>query len=336
MATFKKDRVAAGVIWRVQVAIKGVRKSSTFTTKAEAAAWAAETETEIRRAGNTDTPPQKTLTEAAARYISEVSLHKRGYRWERIRLAALERHSVNGIELGAMYLSDITPEILGAWRDQRMSGLKKVLGSTINRDLNLLSHVFTTARREWKWITESPTTDVRRPKDSAHRDRRITDDEIERLCLALGFDEARVETKSGASAIAFLFAIETAMRAGEICGLTADDITGQVAHLPKTKNGRKRDVPLSKRALELLTYLPDHGATIFTISTSSLDALFRKARGRACVENLTFHDSRHEAITRLAKKISVLDLARMVGHTDLNELQTYYNETAADIATKLD
>ena len=154
--------------------------------------------------------------------------------------------------------------------------------------------------------------------------------------MAAGIIYQTVTTKSGAAAIAFLFAIETAMRAGEICGLTAPDITGRVAHLPQTKNGRKRDVPLSRRALELLAYLPVDSATVFGITSASLDALFRKTRDRASIENLTFHDSRHEAITRLAKKLNVLDLARMVGHTDLNELQTYYNESAADIAEKLD
>lgn len=50
---------------------------------------------------------------------------------------------------------------------------------------------------------------------------------------------------------------------------------------------------------------------------------------------LTFHDTRHEAITRLAKKLHVLDLARMVGHSDIRQLHTYYNETAADIAARI-
>ena len=76
-----------------------------------------------------------------------------------------------------------------------------------------------------------------------------------------------------------------------------------------------------RRALELLALLPDSGeAPLFGISTSSLDALFRKARERSCIEGLTFHDSWHAAITRLAKKLNVLDLARMVGHRDLRML----------------
>ncbi|WP_282433170.1 tyrosine-type recombinase/integrase [Massilia oculi] len=66
-----------------------------------------------------------------------------------------------------------------------------------------------------------------------------------------------------------------------------------------------------------------------------LDALFRKAKKAAGIEGLTFHDTRHEAITRLAQKLDVLDLARMVGHTNINQLRTYYNPTAEDIASRL-
>jgi len=139
--------------------------------------------------------------------------------------------------------------------------------------------------------------------------------------------------------VAFLFAIETAMRSGEILGLTSltVDFVSQVAHLPLTKNGGARDVPLSTRAILLLRMLPTvkDGEQLFALSDKSRDALFRKARDRSGVIGLTFHDTRHEAITRLAKKLQPLDLARMTGHTNLQELMTYYNESAADIAKRL-
>ncbi|MGK5069237.1 tyrosine-type recombinase/integrase [Janthinobacterium sp. RT4P48] len=327
MASITKQKTG----WRVQISVKGTRDSSVLPTKAEAQAWAVEREAQMRRMVETGVNTDKTCQDAFDRYSAEVSPHKRGARWEGIRLAAIARHVVDRVSLGEMKLCDVTADVLGQWRDER---LLSVAGSTVNRDLNLLSHVFTTARREWKWISSSPTVDVRRPQNPQPRDRRITDDEIERICLALGFD-GEVTTKSSAIAVAFLFAIETAMRAGEICGLTWVDIEGNVAHLPRTKNGTKRSVPLSGRAIELLGLLPPGNDTCFGISTASLDALFRKARGAAGVDDLTFHDTRHEAITRLAKKLNVLELARMVGHKDLTMLQIYYNETAAELAKKL-
>ena len=126
------------------------------------------------------------------------------------------------------------------------------------------------------------------------------------------------------------------MRAGEICAMMPGDVAGRVAHLPRTKNGTKRDVPLSTRATELLKLLPEGEGPLFGLGADSLSTMFRKARERCLITDMTFHDSRHEAITRLAKKLGVLDLARMVGHKDLRQLQVYYNETAADMAKRLD
>lgn len=309
-----------------------MRESGTFSTKLEATAWATEREAALRKQSATGISSGKTCQEAFDRYVKEVSVHKRGAKWEEIRLRALAAHVIGGESIGEMLLVDLTADALGKWRDSR---LKTVSGSTINRDMNLLSHVFTVARREWKWIAASPTADVRRPKDPAHRDRLISQDESDRIQLSLGYDGESVDSKSAAVAVAFLFAIETAMRAGEICGLTWDRIDGTAARLLKTKNGTKRDVPLSGRAIELLSQLPRDRSTCFDITSASLDALFRKAKTRAAVEDLKFHDTRHEAITRLAKKLNVLELARMVGHKDLNELQTYYNATAEELAAKL-
>lgn len=336
MASIKKF----GTGWRAQVAMAAVRQSKNFSTKAEAVAWGAKRESEIRSGATQPLAARKTVDEAFERYLKEVSVHKRGHRMERHRLAAIAGHVVSGKRLGGMLLADITSDVIGQWRDLRLRGTvsarfeDKVKGASVIRELNLLSHVFTSARREWGWMVKSPTTDVRRPKGSEPRDRRISADEIERICVALGFNEAPVNSKSGAVAVAFLFAIETAMRAGEICGLQRSDIKGSVGHLARTKNGTKRDVPLSGRALELLSLLPP-GSALFDVSSASLDALFRKAKARCQIVDLKFHDTRHEAITRLARKLNVLEQARVVGHRNLNELQTYYNETAEELSKKL-
>lgn len=333
MATFVKRTGS----WRVQISVRGTRESATFSTKAEAAAWAAKRETEIREDKETGVQRGKTVADAFGRYEKEVSVHKPGRRWEILRMNAIGATEIDGIAIRDMKLQDVTSELLGRWRDRRL-GIDKVTGSTVNRELTLLSHIFATAAKEWKWIATSPTTDVRRPKESEPRDRLYKDDEIERICFALGFDLAgkeHVETISQRIAVAYLFAIETAMRAGEICGLTKHDVSGRVATLSETKNGTKRRVPLSSRAVELLELLPDGETTLFGITSQSLDALFRKARIRAHVNDATFHDTRHLAITRLAKKLNVLDLARMVGHRDLRQLQVYYNESAEEIATRL-
>jgi len=345
MASFKKD----GDVWRVQIYVKGERASGSFPTKAQAVAWAAQRETELRQMKGSGVISGKTVRDAFERYEKEVSRTKRGHRWEALRLGALADVSVDGKKFGDLLVCDLSASHVARLRDIRLQAKtphgEVVQASTVNRELNLISHVFSTARREWRWMAESPTKDVRRPRNPASRDRRPSDDEIERLSCALGFDESPATSKSQCVAIAFLFAIESAMRAGEICGLTEEMIDGRVVHLPASlnKNGTKRDVPLSIRAVELLGFLPkperkkeDLPMPLFGLTAASLDALFRRAKVRAGIENLTFHDSRHEAITRLAKKLNVLELARMVGHRDLRMLQVYYNETAAAIAERLD
>ena len=200
-------KVAKG--WRVQIAIQGARESRTFATKTEATSWAAQRETEIRTEKATGIQRGRTVKAAFERYEKEVSVHKRGADKESIRFAAIGRMLVDGKPLNDWKLADVTPEVLGKWRDER---LKTVLGSSVNRDLNLLSHIFSSAVKEWKWIARSPTTDVRRPDDPPPRDRLYTQDEVDRICASLGIDVDQtkpVESSTQRAGIAFLFAIET-------------------------------------------------------------------------------------------------------------------------------
>lgn len=322
MAAPAKD----GKVWRHRVMVAGKRTSGTFDTKAAALAW----EAEQRMGAGGSAKTTMTCAEAFKKYECEVSKTKRGYKWEALRLTAM------GVSLlGGVRLAEVDATHIAAWRDAR---LREVKPGSVIREMNLLSNVFTIARKEWKMIKSSPTTDVARPKAPPGRDRLITQAEIETICGALGWRHdvvgATPKKKQQRVALAFLFAIETAMRAGEICSLTADDVRGRVAHLrPEvTKNGLGRQVPMSPRAVEIWAMVPDG----FGIKPATLDALFRVARDeRTDIKGLTFHDTRHEAITRLAKKLHVLDLARAVGHQDIRELQTYYNESADDIAGKL-
>lgn len=325
MASYRKVKTG----WRVEICVKGVRDSATRTTKAKARAWADRREEEIRE-GRTVIDGGRTVADLFGRYAREVSPTKRGERWEVLRLGLLSR-----MPLGQVRLAELSAGHVAEWRDAR---LQQVSAGSVLREMNLMRHAFETARREWGWLDVSPMQDVRRPRAPRPRDRRPTQDEIDRIVLSLGFDEGGpVESTSQRVAVAYLFAIETAMRAGEICGLLPDnvDLASRVAHLPMTKNGRARDVPLSARAVELLEMLKPWDNTVFQLDGRSLDTLFRRARDRCMIEGLTFHDSRREATSRLAKKLNPLELARVTGHTDLKMLLVYYSESAADIAKKL-
>lgn len=133
----------------------------------------------------------------------------------------------------------------------------------------------------------------------------------------------------------FMLAIETAMRLGEMCKLTPNHIhlNDRFVTLIDTKNGTDRDVPLSTEAVRLLKLVPDG----FTVSSGVASTLFRRARIDAGIHDLNFHDSRREALTRLAKKLDPMNLAKLSGHKDLKILiAVYYAPKASDIANLLD
>ncbi len=338
MATYRKR----GSAWRAEVAKNGVRRSATFDLKAQAVEWATRIEAEILAGKLGTVKATKTLADAIDRYKTEVTPSKRGSRWETIRLDKFKRDLTFVGEL----IEQIAAEHIGGWRDLRLNA---VAPSSVNREMNLLSAVFETARREWRWCATNPVREVRRPKNPKARDRRITDAEINVMLEKLGYQRGTTPTNvSMKVAVAFLFALETAMRAGEIVNLQWNRVflDKKYVRLVDTKNEDSRDVPLSSVALKLLLLLPkekddEANSSCFGITGASLDALFRKARLNAIekepsVADLHFHDSRHEAITRLARKLDVLDLARMIGHRDLKSLMIYYNATATDIASRLE
>lgn len=328
MATI--HRVAGG--WRVEVRHKtkdgAFYRTARFETRQQAQVWGGRTEAEYQQ--QRKSPSKRTLRDALEKYRGEVSPTHRGHRWERLRIEVLIRDK----EWAAQRIERVTPADIGEWRDRR---LKDVSGSSVRREMALLSGIFESARREWRWIASNPVKDARKPAAAAPRDRRITPLEEKNLIRALGyFPGASPQSVSDHAALAFLFALETAMRAGEIVGLTWErvDLAQRFVHIPLTKNGTARDVPLTPTAVALLELLP-RGSRVFQVTSASLDALFRKARKRAKIRDLHFHDSRHEAITRLAGKIPVMDLARMTGHKQLGQLMRYYNPSAADIAKRL-
>jgi integrase len=313
MASFRKR----GDKWQAMVARQGVRVSQSFPSKAAAKEWAARQEYLIAN-GGINRPG--TLRELFDRYAREVSPSKRGARWEQIRLELLSKDA-----LGAVTLRDVSPGKLAEWRDRRLA---KVSPGTVRREMSLMSSVFSVARKEWGLLASNPLADVRWPSMPQARDRRVTDDEIALLTATA----KSLSTIEGRAVHAFRFAIETAMRAGEICGLTRASITGNVARLAMTKNGRARDVPLSPEALALLHPLDDR---LFNLTPQNLDTGFRRVRDRAGIVGLTFHDARHEAITRLSKRLAPFELARVVGHSDLKQTMAYYNATAHELAARL-
>jgi integrase len=330
-----------GKSWFAEVRIKNhPEERASFDTKSQALAWVATVEAKLRTGPrSTIASSDKTLFDAMERYKREVLPAMRSGQKEVIRLERIARE----LDFIGKRLRDIDKHDIARWRDER---LLVVLPSSVNRDMNALSSIFNACVRRWDWIAHNPVRDTVRPAATRPRDRRISPAEIAAMSDALGLKprDTPPGSQSQRLALAFLLALETGMRCGEMTSLTSDRVFLRDAyvHLDQTKNGSARNVPLSSRAREILNQVmavTEGLPTVFEVRNP--DALWRNARDRRAakalpsVSTLHFHDSRHEAITQLARKLDVLDLARMIGHRDVKSLMIYYNATASEIAKRL-
>jgi len=324
MATIRKEtrHYSDGRQWRVQIRRKGIYKNERFFTKLEAQKWAFEQEEMIMNRV-TNSTPDLTVAWLIDRYLKEVSIKKRSYKGEKLRFFRLLKHPVAQINLRELKADDFIE-----WRKER---LQQVSPASVQREWNSISAMFSHAVTEWRIFKENPLKNIRTLPQPKPRTRRYSNLEIQGLIRESGFkwDEPPTNTLARVG-IAILFAIETAMRAGEIIGLTWENVHFEdcIAHLPMTKNGYSRDVPLSSKAIELLRKLEEikiEGKPVFQLTGGTLDNYFRQLKAKLFIQDLHFHDTRREALTRLAAKVDVMTLAKISGHRDLSILQnTYY------------
>ena len=285
-----------------------------------------------RRLGEGCTPPFPFepfvhVSDVLKRYRERVTETKKGSSVESYRIRALERSWFGEIEF-----KNLDSRHVADYRDQRLS---EVTSGTVLKELGLLSVIINTAISEWglrSLIGNNPVSGTNKPRAPRPRNRRLEDDELKRLLKACSSPLFRA---------VILFAIETGMRRGEILSLTWENVylEKRYVHLPDTKNGDSRDVPLSPQALELLRELPRNirgDQVVFPIHYEALKSAWRRACDRAGISNLRFHDLRHEATSRFFEKgLNVMEVAAITGHKDLRMLQRYTHLRAEELALKL-
>lgn len=356
--------------WQAKVRRMGFpTQSRTFSYKEDAEKWVRTVERELETSGFVDRreADKNTLGEVLRRYQKEVTPSKKSAAIESIKINVILKDAV----LPKLKMSAITSAAVAGWRDRR---LKEVVGATVNRDIDVLSTVLNHARREWGIHVENPIPYVKRPEKARARERRFSAEEEAYLLAALtGGKRTADGTFSKGARNPWLLplvqlAIETAMRRGELLALEWEnvDLKRQTAHLPDTKNGDARTVPLSTKAVAILAALPYADADedeeveerrtgkVFATTALALRKGFTRAIERAqeqykagCkaakrkplagfLADVHFHDTRHEAASRLAEKLSnVLELSAVTGHRDLRMLKRYYHPRAEDLAKKL-
>ncbi len=353
MAVIEKRETADGKThFRVKIRLKGhPAQTSTHQTRRDAKRWAQQTEAAIREGRHFKTTEAKkhTAGEMLDRYIRDVLPQKsRDHRNQLLQLNWWKE------QIGSYLLADITPAMIVEQRDALARGVTfkgtQRSPSTVVRYLAALSHVFTTAVREWGWIEDSPMRKVSKPKEPRGRVRFLDEQELDRLLLACK------ESTNPWLYPAVMVAVSTGMRKGELMNLTwADvDFTRKRIILHETKNGERRAVPIAGQAFDLLVEMekrrrvdtnllfpklisPGNGTTFQKHDLEQVQKVqkpvelrgaWKAALQKAEIENFRFHDLRHCAASYLAMSgASLTEIAEILGHKTLEMVKRYAHLT---------
>jgi len=207
----------------------------------------------------------------------------------------------------------------------------QVAPSTVNRELQTLRH-FLGCAVDWHWIDARPK--VRLLKEPPGRVRWLTEDERARLDAAL---PARLRRVAMVAAL-------SGQRLGNVIGLTRDrvDFAARVLSIPKTKSGKRHDVPISAALASVLREAIADGDALAArheleppthvllsrlgapYTSSGVTSLFRRAVARAGIRDFHFHDLRHDFATRLRRAGHGLDVVQeLLGHATPAMTQRY-------------
>ena len=339
MATIRKR---GDYQWQAIVKQKGQYLSKTFSYKVEAEKWSRKVEREIDQGIFTqETASQSTtLKDALERYAKEVTPSKKGEAREINRIKRWQEHS-----LAKKTLANIRGSDLAKHRDDRRN-FDKVSDATIRLELMLLSSVFKRARTDWGMTgLPNPLASMTLPAGSRKRERRLQDGE--EAALLEHISKAMPRTPHIKELLEL--DIETGMRQSELLGVEWSDVKlkEKHIHLDETKSGDPRDVPLSPRAIQIIESIPRpiEGGRLFNVTQDRLIRGFIQAckLGREAVENpqpgflenLKFHDLRHEAASRWASVLEAHELCKMFGWKTMQMALRYYHPTGQSIAEKL-
>jgi integrase len=326
--------------WVADIRRKGHKSiSKSFPTKTLATEWARKIEREMDTMDFKDgrSLSSITLSELIGRYAEEIGAVKPFGRNKEAVLASLKR------ELGAVLMSGLTV-------DRLMEHIRKRQGEgaggvTIAVELTYLGGVLKAAKQLWKLPVDLDAIAGARANmkymglstKSAERDRRPTQDEIDRICK--WFDDKGKRQKVPMPDL-IRFAIETAMRAGEIINLKWSDLNEADRTIiirdrkhPLEKKGNDQEVPLLGEAFAIVKRQPKtKDDRIFPIADGTVSNLFPRACNALGIEDLRFHDLRHEGVSRLFEQgYTIEQVALVSGHRDWKMLARYTQIRAKDL-----
>ncbi|MFM9913090.1 MAG: integrase [Methylophilaceae bacterium] len=344
MATFQQRKSG---YWQARVRRKGQDPvSQSFRTKTEAEIWARGVEAEIEKGSfvSSALAERSIFSDIAIQFADDFAPHHyRGAAWKHKLDRLVER-------LGNYSLAAITPIAVAKYRDDRLKDPDsrytatakppRVSNTTVKAELDLLSKVLDVASKEFgiPLPAGNPVANIRKPKPGKGRDRRLNNDEWEALI-------AECKTSQNQYLYpALILSVETAMRQGELLQLKWTDIDrkrklAMLLDTDKIKTEEPRAVPLSSKAIAVIDALPSkfNKGRLIPLERMTLYKAFERACDRAQISNYTWHDLRHEALSRLAERgdFTVLEMAAVSGHKTLQMLKRYTHLQAENLAKKL-
>lgn len=278
---------------------------------------------------------------ALSRYLAEVTPTKKPTTQHGDKFVAklLTKH------FGHYSMATLTADKIAEFRDLRIKDGKS--NNTVRLDLALLSHLYNTAIKEWGiGLTVNPVRNVRKPKAGEGRNRRLVGDEEKRLISACN------EHSNPFLGWIVRLALYTGMRRGEIINLTRKDInmSKRTITLKDTKNHSIRTVPLTEKAHKALTDIlkfkiqPHDTDLIFFGEPGrgglrkpyTINRVWSEALKRAKIEDLKFHDLRHEATSRFVEAgLSDQQVASITGHKSMQMLRRYTHLRSEDLVSQI-
>ncbi|WIW56874.1 site-specific integrase [Mesorhizobium mediterraneum] len=277
-----------------------------------------------------------TLAALVARYRDEVVPKKKGSAVETILLNRFLRYPICQRTLYELSTADFA-----AYRDQRLSepkhrSDKPVTPKSLKRELSPLSHMFRHALVEWEIPLRNPLEGLKLKVTDNKRERRLHAGELERLL------EATKKGRNKLVAPIILFALETAMRRGEVLSIQFRhvDFERLSLEIPESKSGYSRSIPLTRRAVTILKTVRCEDAKptdlAFPVTPIAMRLQWDRLTTRAGIDGLNFHDLRHEAISRLFELgLTVPEVASISGHRTVAQLMRYSHASQESVRAKL-
>jgi integrase len=313
--------------WEVRIRKKGYpTHCKTFSRKTDADQWARDIESEMTRSVfvSRKEAESTTLQNALERFEEEFLDGYAQPKQIKSRIKIIKERPIALMPLASIRGKDVADFIKSREEEGRAS-------QTILHEVNLISRVFEISRKDWGMESlHNPTQRVNKPKQNKGRTRRLEKGEEKEL-----LEKAPEELKP-----IILLALETAMRRGEIAMMRWEhvDLKKRYVHLPKTKNGEARSVPLSPVALDILKSIPRQiKGDVFLLHPDTISKWFRSAADDAGLTDLRFHDLRHEATSRLFENtdLDFMEVKGITGHKSLQMLSRYSHLRAHKLADRL-